>query len=144
MKGTVEIQQVRSPALAGNPLGDPAQRPLPVYLPPNYAARAERFPAVYFLHGFSGSGMAWLNSAGFGLNVPERLDELIAQGTIPPAIGVFVDGWTALGGSQWINSEAIGRYREYLARDVVAHVDAALRTVPKPAARAVVGKSSGG
>ena len=144
MKGTVEIQQVRSPALAGNPLGDPAQRPLPVYLPPNYAARAERFPAVYFLHGFSGSGMAWLNSAGFGLNVPERLDELIAQGTIPPAIGVFVDGWTALGGSQWINSDAIGRYREYLARDVVAHVDAALRTVPHPAARAVVGKSSGG
>jgi len=94
MKGTVEIQQVRSPALAGNPLGDPAQRPLPVYLPPNYAASAERFPVVYFLHGFSGSGMAWLNSAGFGLNVPERLDELEAAASFnkpvsfPEVVGV--------------------------------------------------------
>jgi pimeloyl-ACP methyl ester carboxylesterase len=144
MKGTVEIQELRSAALIGNPLGDPVQRRMPVYLPPGYAASAERFPVVYFLHGFSGSGMSWLNTSSFTPNVPERLDELIAQGTIPPVIGVFLDGWTAVGGSQWINSEAIGRYREYAARDVVAHVDQVLRTVPKAAARAVVGKSSGG
>ncbi len=144
MKGTVEIQEVHSAALVGNPLGDSAERRMPVYLPPGYAASAERFPVVYFLHGFSGSGMSWLNSSGFSPNVPERLDELITQGTIPPAIGVFLDGWTAVGGSQWVNSEAIGRYREYVARDVVAHVDQMLRTVPKAAARAVVGKSSGG
>ena len=140
----MQVQRMRSPALAGNPLGDPAERSLSVYLPPQYAAGSERFPAVYFLHGFSGSGTAWLNTAAFSPNVPERLDALIAAGSIPPVIGVFVDGWTALGGSQWINSEAIGRYRDYLARDVVAHVDAALRTVPNAAARAVVGKSSGG
>lgn len=144
MKGTLEIQQMRSAALAGNPLGDPADRALPVYFPPQYAAGPGRFPAVYFLHGFSGSAMAWLNTSGFSPTVPERLDALIGAGSIPPVIGVFVDGWTALGGSQWVNSDAIGRYREYVAKDVVGHVDAALRTVPKPAARAVVGKSSGG
>jgi S-formylglutathione hydrolase FrmB len=144
MKGTVEIQEMHSPALVGNPLGDPVQRRMPVYLPPGYSSSAERFPAVYFLHGFSGNGMSWVSSSGFSPNVIERLDELIARGAVPAVIGVFVDGWTALGGSQWINSDAIGRYGEYLARDVVAHVDQTLRAIPKAAARAVLGKSSGG
>ena len=144
MKGTLEIHEVHSPALEGNPLGDPASRRMPVYLPPSYAKSAERFPTVYFLHGFSGSGLSWLNTSAFGPNVIDRLDDLIASGSIPAVIAAFVDGWTALGGSQWINSDAIGRYREYLSRDVVSHVDQQLRTVPKPTARAVVGKSSGG
>jgi S-formylglutathione hydrolase FrmB len=144
MKGNVQIHEVHSPALVGNPLGDPPRRRTPIYLPPGYSKSTERFPAVYFLHGFSSSGTSWMNSSGFSPNVVERLDELIARGTMPPAIGVFVDGWTALGGSQWINSDAIGRYREYVARDVVAYVDQALRTVAKPTARAIVGKSSGG
>jgi S-formylglutathione hydrolase FrmB len=144
MNGTVEIQEMHSPALVGNPLGDPAQRRMPVYLPPGYSSSSERFPAVYFLHGFSGTSMSWLSSGGFSPNVIERLDDLIVRGAIPPAIGVFVDGWTALGGSQWINSDATGRYREYVARDVVAHVDHVLRTVPTAGARAVIGKSSGG
>ncbi|HEX4932957.1 MAG TPA: alpha/beta hydrolase-fold protein, partial [Gemmatimonadaceae bacterium] len=59
-------------------------------------------------------------------------------------IGVFVDGWTALGGSQWINSEATGRYRDYLVEDVVAHVDANFRTVASADGRGIFGKSSGG
>jgi S-formylglutathione hydrolase FrmB len=144
MKGTVEIHEVHSPVLVGNPLGDPPQRRMPVYLPPDYPSSTDRFPAVYFLHGFSGTGVSWLNTSAFSANVVERLDALIAGGAIPPLIGVFVDGWTSLGGSQWINSEATGRYREYVARDIVAHVDQTLRTVSKAGARAAVGKSSGG
>lgn len=143
MKGTVRIEQVHSPSLVGNPLGDPPRREMPVYLPPGYEGGADRFAAVYFLHGFTGSGRSWMNASGFSPNVIERLDELVSQQLIPPVIGVFVDGWTSLGGSQWINSEAIGRYREYVCKDVVAYVDRALRTVPLAAARAIVGKSSG-
>jgi S-formylglutathione hydrolase FrmB len=76
--------------------------------------------------------------------VPERLDRLVAEGAIPPCLGVFPDGWTALGGTQWIDSEGVGRYGAYVARDVVAEVDAAFRTVADRLARAVVGRSSGG
>jgi S-formylglutathione hydrolase FrmB len=144
MHGTVEIHEMQSAVLAGNPLGDPPQRRMPVYLPPGYSSSSDRFPTVYFLHGFSGSATSWLNSSSFTPNVIERLDDLIGKEVIPPVLGVFVDGWTALGGSQWINSEAIGRYREYLARDVVTHFDQTLRTIPKATSRAVVGKSSGG
>jgi S-formylglutathione hydrolase FrmB len=143
MHGRLEWVEIDAPALAGNPLGDPARRPLLVYLPPGHGGAA-RFPAVYFLHGFTGSARGWVNVSPFQPSVPERLDALVAAGAVPPSIGIFVDGWTRLGGSQWIDSAAIGRYREYLARDVVAFVDARYRTVPRAEARAVVGKSSGG
>ena len=144
MRGSVHVQQIHCPALEGNPLGDPATRATPIYLPPGYEAGKGRYPVVYFLHGYSGSGMGWLNVSAFSPSVPERLDALIAGGSIPPVVGVFVDGWTALGGSQWVNSEAVGRYRDCVARDVVAHMDREFRTVPQAGARAVVGKSSGG
>ncbi len=144
MKGKVITAEVVSPALAGNPLGDPATRPILFYLPPGYDDGVERFPVVYFLHGFSGSVDSWTRAGPFAPTVPERMDELVATGAIPPAIGVYVDGWTALGGTQWVNSVAVGRYQDYVAADVVSFVDALLRTVPRPEARAVTGKSSGG
>jgi S-formylglutathione hydrolase FrmB len=145
MKGSVQVFEVFAGSLEGNPLGDSSTRKTPVYLPPGYAANVnERYPVAYFLHGFTGSGMSWLNTSPFTRNVPERLDALIAAGTIPPCIGVFIDGWTALGGSQWMNSEGIGQYRNYVARDIVGWADRTLRTVAKGGARALIGKSSGG
>lgn len=144
MKGVLETQEMHSPALESNPLGDPARRPLLVYLPPGYAESKQRYPTVYFLNAFSNSGKSWTNFSPFSVSVPERLDALISVGMLPPLIGVFPDGWTSLGGSQWVNSDAIGRYRDFLAKDVVGFTDRTWRTLPKPAARAVVGHSSGG
>ncbi|HEY8206783.1 MAG TPA: alpha/beta hydrolase-fold protein [Myxococcaceae bacterium] len=144
MKGTVRVESVAAPSLQGNPLGDPTVRQLPVYLPPGYEGGSERYPAVYFLHGFSGSGLGWIAPTAFTATVPERIDALIEQGTVPPFIAVFLDGWTRFGGSQYVNSEAVGRYRDWVARDVVGWADRTLRTLPRRESRAVVGKSSGG
>jgi S-formylglutathione hydrolase FrmB len=144
VNGTLETVWLDSPALAGNPLGDPARRELLVYLPPGYEAGRERFPAVYFLHGFGSGVRAWTGFSGFAPTTPERLDALIAASAVPPCLGVFADGWTALGGTQWIDSDAVGRYGQYVARDLVGFVDSSFRTVSHRLARAVVGKSSGG
>jgi S-formylglutathione hydrolase FrmB len=56
---------------------------------------------------------------------------------------VLVDGWTSVGGSQWIDSDGIGRYAAYLA-EAVAFVDARFPTRPEAAHRGLQGKSSGG
>jgi S-formylglutathione hydrolase FrmB len=145
MEGQLRWVEIESRALADNPLGDTARRPLLLYLPPGHdGAASPRLPSVYFLHGFSGSARSWTNVTAFQPSVPERLDALVAGGAVPPVIGVFVDGWSRLGGSQWIDSVAIGRYREYVARDVVGFVDSRFPTIPRAGARAVVGKSSGG
>jgi S-formylglutathione hydrolase FrmB len=144
MRGSLQLYEVFGGSLEGNPLRDPSTRATPVYLPPQYSSGEGRFPVVYFLHGFTGSGVQWLNASPFTANVPQRLDALIAGESIPPCIAVFLDGFTGLGGSQWINSEGIGRYRDYVTRDIVHWADRTFRTLPKGSSRALVGKSSGG
>ena len=141
MHGQILELELDAPSLRDNPLGDPSRRPLVVYVPPGGAAGR---PAVYFLHGFTGSGRSWLNASPFTPTVPERIDALVAAGEIPPIVGVFPDGATGLGGTQWIDAPAVGRYQSYVAVDVVAAVEARLGTVPRREGRALAGKSSGG
>jgi len=141
MNGQLLELEIDAPALRDNPLGDPSRRPLIVYVPPG---GAEGRPAVYFLHGFTGSARGWLGVSPFTPTMPERLDALVAAGEIPPVVGVFPDGATALGGTQWTNAPAVGRYQDYVAGDVVAFVEARLGTLARREARAVAGKSSGG
>jgi S-formylglutathione hydrolase FrmB len=131
---------LESEALRGNPLGDPAERPLFVWTPPAYDTEPNRrFPVVYLLHAMTGQARAWFNVSPFARSVPEEIEALD-----PGAVVVLVDGWTALGGSQWIDSPAIGRYGTYLCDDVVGLVDARFRTLASPEHRALAGRSSGG
>jgi pimeloyl-ACP methyl ester carboxylesterase len=141
MHGQLLELEIDAPSLRENALGDPSRRPLVVYVPPGGAAGR---PAVYFLHGFTGSARGWLSPSTFTPTVPERLDALVASGEIPPLVGVFPDGATRLGGTQWIDAPAVGRYQSYVAEDVVAAVEARLGTLPRREARALAGKSSGG
>ena len=141
MHGSLVELEIDSPALAGNPLGDPARRPVLAYVPPGGSAG---LPSVVFLHGFAGSARGWTNVSPFSPTVPERLDALVAAGELPPFVGLFPDGMTALGGTQWTNAPAVGRYQDYVADDVVRAAEARLGTLPRREARAVVGKSSGG
>jgi S-formylglutathione hydrolase FrmB len=145
LSGTLVHDEVSSEVLLGNPLGDTAVRPLWVYLPPVYHHEPERrFPVVYVLQGYTGSISAWASRSAFRPTYLELADELLATAGASPCLVVFVDAWTALGGSQFVDSPAVGRYHSYLCDEVVAHVDAHYRTLPGPAHRGVQGKSSGG
>ncbi len=143
MRGRLEELEIASPALEGNPLGDPARRLLLVYLPPGHAPDRP-LPAVYFLHGMGSGARGWTGFSLFVPIVPERLDALVAAGRIPPVLGVFPDGLTSLGGTQWIDSPAVGRYSAYLVDDVFPLVEGRFGAIPRPGSRAVVGRSSGG
>lgn len=99
-------------SLTGNPLGSPAERGIRLYLPPGYFdSPRERYPAVYFLHGYgSDSSTPTVNSRkGFRAHYPlllrvlfrrifsrlltfEALDRLILSGELPPFILVQPDG----------------------------------------------------
>jgi S-formylglutathione hydrolase FrmB len=135
-----------SEALRGNPLGDPHERPLWVYVPPGYDDEpGRRYPSVYVIQGYTGQLDMWRNRSPFGAKTyPELCDELIASGEAPPCLVVWVDAWTSLGGSQFLDSPAIGRYHTYLCDELVAWVDARYRTLAAPEHRGVQGKSSGG
>ena len=143
--GTFEQLTVESELLAGNPLGDPARRPLYIYTPPGYDAGSERrYPAIYVIQGMTGQIDMWLNRNAFEPNMIERVDTLFSGGDTPPALVVFVDAWTTYGGSQFINSIATGRYMDYLCDEVVPFIDERYATYPEPDRRGICGKSSGG
>jgi hypothetical protein len=143
--GRFEEHEIESRVLVGNPLGDPHLRPLWVYVPPGYdAAGAKRYPSIYMIQGLTGQLDMWRNRAPFRPNFLELLDAMFASGEAPPSIVVFVDCWTSLGGSQFLDSPGTGRYHSHLCNEIVPFVDARYRTLASAAHRGIAGKSSGG
>jgi S-formylglutathione hydrolase FrmB len=140
----VDIINFESARLRDNPMRDPHQRRIPVYLPPGYSAGSERYPVVYLLAGFSGRGTGMINESLWDENIPQRLDRLIGSGTVRPMIVVMPDCSTRLGGSQYINSAATGPYQDHLTDELVPFVDRTYRTQAERGSRIVMGKSSGG
>jgi S-formylglutathione hydrolase FrmB len=130
-----------------------------VYLPPSYRqASRKRYPVVYVLHGATGNEADWV--ARGDLNV--IADSVFGRG-VPELIFVMPDGdnsfwanWAISPGYQDCarNAElaeaattfcvATSRYGDYLAGDLVAHVDSAYRTLGDRAHRGLMGLSMGG
>jgi Putative esterase len=145
LAGRLDEHHVTSELLRGNPLGDPHERPLWVYVPPGYDdEQARRYPAVYVIQGYTGHLGMWRNRTPWRQPYPELADQVFARGDVPPAIVVYVDAWTSLGGSQFLDSPGTGRYHSYLCEEIVPWVDAHYRTLPSRDHRAISGKSSGG
>ena len=145
LAGTLNEHLIDSALLRGNPLGDPHERPLWVYVPPGYASEPERrYPSVYVIQGYTGQVAMWRNRSPFRQPFIETADAVFGAGEAPPAIVVYVDAWTAYGGSQFVDSPGTGRYHSYLCDEVVPWVDAHYRTLADSTHRAIMGKSSGG
>ena len=145
LQGRFDETTFSSEVLKGNALGDPSERPLWIYLPPRYDEdTTRRYPTVYMIQGLTGQLDMWRNRSPFRKNFPELVDELFSDGKTPPCIVVWVDCWTSLGGSQFLDSPATGKYHTYLNDEIVPWVDAYYRTLPERDHRGIAGKSSGG
>ena len=145
LSGRIDEQVISSDLLRGNTLGDPFERPVLVYLPPGYDDEPRRrYPAVYVIQGYTGHVAMWRNRSPFRQPFTETADRVFAAGQAPPAIVVYVDAWTAYGGSQFVDSPGTGRYHSYLCEEVVPWVDGRYRTLADRDHRAIAGKSSGG
>jgi S-formylglutathione hydrolase FrmB len=140
--GIIEVT-VPGITLAGNPLGDPAERKVPVYLPPSYDEK-RRFPVIYLLAGFASTGASFMNYSFGRKSVPEMVESLIANGKMQETILVMPDCMTRYGGSQYVDSTATGNYETYLVDELIPCIDRTLYTFAAKEHRAVAGKSSGG
>jgi putative tributyrin esterase len=130
-----------------------------VYLPPSYPRQpTRRYPVAYYLHGYSGNESDWLSRA----DIAGVMDSLIAGG-MPELILVLPDGdngwyttWAeprdpATCAADSTLAEAAEtycvvhpRYDDYVAVDLVAHIDSTYRTIADRAHRGVAGLSMGG
>lgn len=142
----VDVRTHDSRLLGDNPLGDASTRELVLLLPPSYDSEpARRYPLVLLLAGYGRSGWELaLNRGAWSPSLSVRLGDAMRQGRIGECIVALPDCFTRYGGSQYVDSPAIGRYQSYLADEIVPWVDANYRTIARRDGRAVIGKSSGG
>lgn len=130
-----------------------------VYLPPSYGREpARRYPVAYYLHGLWGSENDWTRAG----HLDRAADSLATLG-VPEMIVVMPDGddgwwttWSTLPIYADCQRDTTRRepaasycvpwthYDDYVARDLVAHVDSTYRTRARREARAVAGLSMGG
>jgi S-formylglutathione hydrolase FrmB len=133
--------KVHSRALEGNLLGDPADQQVAIYLPPGYeTSPSKRFPAIYFLHGYSTENQV----PELGRQFRDLMDKLIAAGTVREMIVVVPNGRNAYNGSFYTNSIVGGNWEDFISRDLVSYIDANYRTIPNAASRGIGGHSMGG
>jgi enterochelin esterase family protein len=140
--GNIVYMQHESSVLKNNPLGDPHIRRFPVYAPPGYDAQsATGYPVIFGIPGFTGYGDLYLQESMFRQPFNEMLDELIEAGKMQPVIYVMPNCLTYYGGSQYVNSSAVGDYEDYIIQELVPFIDANFATT---GARGIMGGSSGG
>lgn len=136
----VEHVKIHSAALAGNLEGEPADRDVIVFLPPDYYKdKKRRYPVVYALHGFFIAAEQWTHE----IHVPQTIEGAFAKGA-RPMIVVLPNSHTGYGGSMYSSSIATGDFERFIAHDVVAYIDAHYRTLPYRVSRGLVGHSMGG
>lgn len=143
-KGRIERLTVRSHALENNLLGDPAIREVSVYLPEGYDASDADYPLLVGLAGFTSSGPKLLSWQSFGESLPQRLDRLVARGEMGPVVLALPDGFTSLGGNQYVDSPVTGNWEAFLLDEMLPRIEDTFRVRRGARNRAVFGKSSGG
>ena len=139
--GQIHRLKLDSKVLASNMLGDPTERIVDVYIPAGTDGRG--LPVLVDLVGFTAGGPAHTNWKNFGENLPERLDRLIGAGVMPPCVVALPDCFTKLGGNQYINSAAVGRWDDFLITECVPFVETKFGC-GGAGKRGCFGKSSGG
>jgi S-formylglutathione hydrolase FrmB len=151
-RGALRIDTVWSQSLG-------THKRLYVYLPPGYARdTAARFPVLFYLHGVGGDEENWVRLA----RLDRVMDSLVAAGH-PEAMVAMPDGddswyttWHTLPDAAACRADTARaepadrycvpwpHYDDYVARDLVAHVDSAYRTRAESRHRGIAGLSMGG
>jgi enterochelin esterase-like enzyme len=124
-RGSIFHFEFYSPAINEN-------RGYVIYLPPGYYLTDEKYPTVYLLHGALDWEYTWVHK---GL-VHMTLDHLRASGKIGEMIVVM----PRENGELFRGDD---RYADYIAKDLVGHVDYEFRTISHQRQRAIDGLSTG-
>ena len=109
-----------------------------VLLPPDYdAKKAERYPVVYYTHGFGGGG-----DRLYGPIVNSYV--ATGKGEMPPMIWVFLDESSPTGTHEFADSVNNGPWGKALTEELIPSLEKQYRMDGKPQGRFLNGHSSGG
>jgi enterochelin esterase-like enzyme len=109
-----------------------------VILPPDYSAQArERYPTVFWTHGFGGDLDGCLRS---GMTIRERME----KGKMPPMIWVMLDESLPEGTHEFADSVNNGPWGAALTTEFLPYVEHRYRMDARRDGRFLNGHSSGG
>lgn len=133
----IELLRVDSKVLLKNPLNDPAQRDLILFKPDKVKDDA---PLLIGLAGFTGGARNFLNFSPLSTNFTDVVDRLRKSQKLKDAIIAVPDCFTSLGGNQYLNSDAVGAYEDFVVKEIIPEMKSRFNT----GKTGVFGKSSGG
>ncbi len=136
LQGKVVRETIQSQALA-NQMGENPNRNVSIYLPPGYDSSTQKYPVIYFLHGFMGDD-TMLNF------MAPLLDFAVSTGKTRPVIMVIPDQKTSYDGSFYSNSGLYGNWEDFTAFELVDFIDSHFRTIASKESRGITGHSMGG
>lgn len=139
LKGKIIVERINSSSLQNNGGENPVRR-VTIYLPPNYDQTTNRYPVIYYLHGFTWNDSLQIASDHFD----QLLDKAISQRKIRPVIVVMPDEYTQYRGSYYTNSTLTGNWADFTTKELVSYVDQHYRTIADKESRGITGHSMGG
>ncbi|MCY0883628.1 MAG: alpha/beta hydrolase-fold protein, partial [Acidianus infernus] len=127
---------LESEILKDNPLQDPYIRRIGIIEPEDPIGK----PIIIYLSGFLGSSLSMLNYDPLSEDILSRVERLKKEGKINGSIIVLPDMFTKVGGNQYINSQAVGFYEDFLIKELIPYLEEKY----KSRKIGLIGKSSGG
>lgn len=139
-EGKAIYESILAATVKTNKGGENPVRSVVVYLPPGYENSSQRFPVIYYLHGFQNTDTMFITGARFD----KLMDDAIASGRIRPAILVIPNEYTVFKGSFYTNSPVTGNWEDFTTKELVDFIDKKYRTIPDRNSRGLAGISMGG
>lgn len=122
---------ISAPSLTNDIFGRSSTQSYIIRLPNSYNTSDQRYPVIYFLHGFSTN--------------PKYFENTFASINFEDVIVVLPSGHHEIvGGTFWENSPITGNWEDYLIYDVVNFTDTNFRTIADRDFRGISGLSMGG
>lgn len=138
-KGRIVVERINAASLK-NSFGEDPVRRVTIYLPPDYDQTTNRYPVIYYLHGFT-----WNDSLAIASDHFDKvMDKAINSGKIRPVIVVLPNQYTLFRGSFYTNSSLTGNWADFTAKDLVDFIDKKYRSIPNKDSRGITGHSMGG
>ena len=134
--GQIHHLELKSQLLKGNPLKNPHHRQVVAFTPPGY--QGEPLPLLLYLPGFGSHPQKQLQK---DFPVHRVIELLTYREEIPAVIFAYVDGYTRLGGSQYVDSSLNGPFASHILDEVVPFLE---NHFGAAGPHSIAGHSSGG
>ncbi len=139
-QGKVVTQHFIAASIQHNKGGEDANRRVTIYLPEGYEQSTQRYPVLYFLHGFASNDQEMMEY----LQLKALMDSAIKAGIVKPSILVVPNSMTKYFGSFYTNSSVAGNWADFIGEDLVAYIDKNYRSIADRQSRGLFGHSMGG